>query len=125
MFSRTQRSSAFLATSLSTLILSSLSLPTQAVEFNSSSASYSDRISALHQEVDLKFTVRPSGFTVDDLQKLQDGLKSSTAELEKLKDLVNSQARLIEELKRNTGSSSSSNASEVSNLKKTTGEQAN
>ncbi|MBP5090451.1 hypothetical protein HUS91_33975, partial [Pseudomonas chlororaphis] len=103
MFSRTQRSSAFLATSLSTLILSSLSLPTQAVEFNSSSASYSDRISALHQEVDLKFTVRRSGVTVDDLQKLQDGLKSSTAELEKLQDLVNSQARLIEELKRNTG----------------------
>ncbi|MGE7959782.1 hypothetical protein ACQKQA_25005, partial [Pseudomonas sp. NPDC089530] len=124
MFNRSKRSSVYRTTSLATLMLGSLTLPAQAVEINSSNASYYDSISALHQEVDRTFTLRPSGFSVDDLQKLQAGLKDHTSELEKLKKIVDSQDRLIEELKRNTGNSSSSNASDMSNLRKTTSEQA-
>ncbi|WP_323160059.1 hypothetical protein [Pseudomonas fluorescens] len=79
-----------------------------AVELSGSSPSYGDEISAIHNDFG-KDVVIKSGIGVD--------------ELKKMRDTVNDQSRQIEELKRSSGSSSSSSGREIDDLKSKVKEQ--
>ncbi|MDD1139137.1 hypothetical protein M5G22_16385 [Pseudomonas sp. TNT2022 ID233] len=102
-------SSVMSATAL-TVLLGTLALPASAmaVELSSSSPSYGDQISAIHNDFG-KDVVIKSGIGVE--------------ELKKMRDTVNEQSRQIEELKRNSGSSSSSSGREIDDLKNKVKEQ--
>ncbi len=102
-------SSVVSATAL-TALLGTLALPASAmaVELSSSSPSYGDQISAIHNDFG-KDVVIKSGIGVEDLKKMR--------------DTVNDQSRQIEELKRSSGSSSSSSGREIDDLKNKVKEQ--
>lgn len=118
MFSR-RRFSALCPSRLSALLLGTVLLSGQAlaaVEVSSMSANPYDSIPATHSETGNHYSLRSSGFSVDDLKKMQATLQG----LQRSKD---EQAREIAELKRNTGSSSGANAGEVADLKRTLKDQ--
>ncbi|WP_207865170.1 hypothetical protein [Pseudomonas sp. 58(2021)] len=102
-------SSVVSATAL-TVLLGTLAPLTSAmaVELSGSSPSYGDEISAIHNDFG-KDVVIKSGIGVD--------------ELKKMRDTVNDQSRQIEELKRSSGSSSSSSGREIDDLKSKVKEQ--
>ena len=117
------------------------------------SASSHDNVAVTHLEPGGRYTLRSSGFDVDDLKKMQatlDGLQRSrdeqarqladlkrntsasvsSSELSDLKRTVKDQQgeignlrKQVEELKRTSGSSSSSSSSELSSLKRTVSDQ--
>ncbi|WP_256262479.1 hypothetical protein [Pseudomonas gingeri] len=123
MLARFKPSFAIPPAGLFLLLFSGLALAAQAaVEVDSLSAGGSDPIAATHRGAG-EYTLRNASFTVGDLQKMQDQQQRNTAELEKLKRTINDQARTIEELKRGSGSSSSSSSSELSSLKRDVGDQ--
>lgn len=123
------------------------------VEVSSMSASSHDNVAVTHLEPGGRYTLRSSGFDVDDLKKMQatlDGLQRSkdeqarqladlkrntsssvsSGELSDLKRTVKDQQgeignlrKQVEELKRSSGSSSSSSSSELSSLKRTVSDQ--
>ena len=93
-----------------------------AVEVTSDPSLYSDKISALHNSFGKDTLVRTS-VSIDDLENLQKTVKANATELESQKRTLSEQARQIEELKRNSGSSSSSNNSEISSLKREISDQ--
>jgi predicted RNase H-like nuclease (RuvC/YqgF family) len=110
MRSFSKLSSALSATAM-TALLSALALPGTAlanVERGSGYASSDDKITVLHNEYGKEVLVK-SEIDVGDLKKMQDTLSD--------------QARQIEELKRNSGSSSSSSSKEIDELKRTIKEQ--
>lgn len=141
-------SSVMSATAL-TVLLGTLALPASAmaVELSSSSPSYGDQISAIHNDFG-KDVVIKSGIGVEELKKMRDTVNeqsrqieefkrssgssssSSGREIEDLKNKVKEQdrqldtlGRQVEDLKRNSGSSSSSNNSEISSLKQKLNDQ--
>ncbi|NYH08130.1 hypothetical protein [Pseudomonas moraviensis] len=141
-------SSIVSATAL-TALLGTLALPASAmaVELSSSSPSYGDQISAIHNDFG-KDVVIKSGIGVEELKKMRDTINeqsrqieefkrssgssssSSGREIEDLKNKVKEQdrqldtlGRQVEDLKRNSGSSSSSNNSEISSLKQKLNDQ--
>ncbi len=141
-------SSVVSATTL-TALLGTLALPASAmaVELSSSSPSYGDQISAIHNDFG-KDVVIKSGIGVEELKKMRDTINeqsrqieefkrssgssssSSSREIDDLKNKVKEQdrqldtlGRQVEDLKRNSGSSSSSNNSEISSLKQKLNDQ--
>ncbi|KJZ65496.1 hypothetical protein [Pseudomonas fluorescens] len=122
-----KRPSTLFATGMAALLLGSLALPNTAqagLEYKSDSASSSDKFLVYHNYYGTDVMVR-SDVSIEAVEQLQRIVKTSTADLEVLKKTVSEQARLIEELKRHNGSSSSANASEVTDLKRTVSEQEN
>lgn len=132
-----------------TAFIAALVLPASAmaVELSSSSPSYGDKVSLIHNDYG-KTVVIKSDISIDELQKMRDTLKdqsqqiedlkrsgsssssSSGRELDELKNKVKEQdreletlGRQVEDLKRNSGSSSNSNSSEIANLKQKVNDQ--
>ncbi|MCX2542609.1 hypothetical protein [Pseudomonas sp. COW5] len=132
-----------------TALLGTLALPASAmaVELSSSSPSYGDQISAIHNDFG-KDVVIKSGIGVEDLKKMRDTVSDQSRQIEELKrssgssssssgreidDLKNkvkeqdrqidTLSRQVDDLKRNSGSSSSSNNSEISSLKQKLNDQ--
>ncbi|WP_095148471.1 hypothetical protein [Pseudomonas sp. Irchel s3a18] len=109
----------------STLLLGALTLASitqAAVEVSSGPASYDDKIPAIHSSFDKDTLVR-SNVSITDLENLQKTVKVNVDKLETQKRTIGDQARQIEELKRNSGSSANSNNSEISNLKQQISDQ--
>lgn len=148
MRSLSKISSVVSATALTALLVT-LALPASAlaVELSSSSPSYGDQISAIHNDFG-KDVVIKSGIGVEELKKMRDTVNeqsrqieefkrssgssssSSGREIEDLKNKVKEQdrqldtlGRQVEDLKRNSGSSSSSSSSEISSLKQKLNDQ--
>ncbi|MCL5226372.1 hypothetical protein M4Z12_09735 [Pseudomonas sp. In614] len=117
-------SSSLFATGMAALLLGNLALTNtaQAIELSSESTSYNDTLVALHNSYGKSVLVNTS-LSVDELEKLQGTAKSNAAEIETLKKTVSEQTRLIEELRRNTGTSTGSSTNEISSLKRTVEEQ--
>jgi cell division protein FtsL len=125
MSSLAKRSSALLATSTAVVLLGSLALSSTAqagLEFSSDSSSSSDKFLTFHNLYGKDVMTR-SDISIDMVTQLQSNAKTNTADIENLEKTVKEQTRLIEELKKNAGSSSSSSASEVSDLKRTVSAQ--
>ncbi|MGX9862962.1 MULTISPECIES: DUF4148 domain-containing protein [Pseudomonas fluorescens group] len=126
-----------------TTLIAALAFPASAmaVELSSSSASYGDKVSLIHNDYGKDVLIK-SDISIDELQKMRDtlndqsrqieefkrnsgsGSSASAKEIDELKNRVKEQdreleslGRQVEELKRNSGSSSNSNSSEISNLK--------
>ena len=137
------------AVASTTAFVAALALPASAmaVELSSSSPSYGDKVSLIHNDYG-KDVVIKSDISIDELQKMRDTLKdqsrqieelkrsggsssnSSSRELDELKNKVKEQdreletlGRQVEDLKRNSGSSSNSSSSEISNLKQKVNDQ--
>lgn len=93
-----------------TALIAALALPVSAmaVELSNSSPSYGDRVPLIHNDYGKDVVIR-SDISID--------------ELKKMRDTVSDQSRQIEELKRNSGSSSNSSSSEISNLKQKINDQ--
>ena len=103
--------SAVLPATLITTLLGVLALPGAAlasIEISSSSATSYGKVTAIQNEYGKSVLVK-TDIEVGELEKMQDTLKD--------------QARQIEELKRNSGSSSSSSNKEIDELKRTVKEQ--
>ncbi|MBK5525781.1 hypothetical protein JFT86_02350 [Pseudomonas sp. TH06] len=132
-----------------TTLITILALPTSAmaVELSSSSSSYNDKVSLIHNDYGKDVVIR-SDISIDELQKMRDTVRdqsrqieelkrnsgssssSSSKEIDDLKNKVKDQdrqldtlGRQVEDLKRNSGSSSNSNSSEISNLKQKLNDQ--
>ncbi|MDB5980074.1 MAG: hypothetical protein JWQ69_1089 [Pseudomonas sp.] len=122
MFSKL--SSTPFATGMAALLLGTLALPVtaQAIELSSDSPSYGDTLVARHNAYG-KVVLVNTNLGVSDLEKLQGSVKTNTTEIDSLKKTISDQARLIDEFKRNSGSSSSSSSNEISSLKRTVDEQ--
>ncbi|WP_409318521.1 hypothetical protein [Pseudomonas sp. KCJK9016] len=141
--------SSVVSTSALAALLGILALPASAtaVELSSSSPSYGDQVSAIHNDFG-KDVVINSGIGVEELKKMRDTVNEQSRQLEELKrsngssssssgreidDLkskvkeqdrqIDTLSRQVEELKRNSGSSSSSNSSEISSLKQKLNDQ--
>ncbi|WP_236442788.1 hypothetical protein [Pseudomonas syringae] len=95
----------------------------QALDFNAGGAFPQDNLAATHYETNSVYSLRSTNVTLGDLQALLNDAKLNAAKLESLKQTVEAQARLIEELKRNNGNQSSSNDNDVSALKSKIDEQ--
>lgn len=124
MHSFSKRSSTRLVTA--TLLLGSLSLAgtaQAAVEVVSDGPSYSDVIPALRHDQFDKYVLVKTNVSANDLENLPKNVKNNTDELENQKRTLSEQARLIEELKRNSGSGSTSSSKEIDDLKRTIKEQ--
>ncbi|MHA6790860.1 hypothetical protein ACWA6H_24530 [Pseudomonas bijieensis] len=123
MHSFSKRSSTRLATA--TLLLGSLSLAglaQAAVEVSSGTPLPSDTIPVLRNSFDKDVLIK-TNISVGDLENLPEAVKDNAAELENQKRTLSEQARLIEEFKRNSGSSSTSSSKEIDELKRTIKEQ--
>jgi predicted RNase H-like nuclease (RuvC/YqgF family) len=116
--------STLFATGMAALLLGTLALPVtaQAIELSFDNPSYGDTLVALHNSYGKSVLVNTQ-LGVNELEKLKGTVKTNTAEIDSLKKTVSDQARLIEEFKRNSGSSSSSSSNEISSLKRTVEEQ--
>jgi len=124
MRSFSKRSSIQLVTA--TLLLGSLTLTdvTQAaVEVSSDGPSDNDAIPALHYDQFDKYKLVKTDVSASLLESLPKTVKSNADELEIQKRTLSEQARQIEELKRNSGSSSTSSSKEIDELKRTIKEQ--
>ncbi|CAI8712731.1 Chromosome partition protein Smc [Pseudomonas sp. IT-347P] len=91
-------------------LLATLVLPANAmaIELSNSSSSYGDKVSLIHHDYG-KDVVIKSDISIEELQKMR--------------DTVRDQSHQIEELKRNSGSSSSSSSKEIDDLKNKVREQ--
>ncbi len=124
MLARFKPSFTIPATGLLVLLLGGLALPAQAaVNVDNLDAGRFDRLAATHGDTGSGYSLRNTDFTVDDFQKMQEQQKRNADELESLKKIINDQARVIEELKRNSGSSSSSDSGDLSGLKRSVSDQ--
>jgi cell division protein FtsL len=118
-------SSTLFATGMAALLLGNLVLPNTAqasLEYSSDSSNSGDKFLTLHNSYGKEVMAR-SSISVEDVVKLTNTVKTNTTEIDTLKKTISEQARLIEELKRNNGTSSSSSSSEMSNLKRTVSDQ--
>ncbi len=103
------RRSSFAPILFATCTLALLGSTAQAaVEFDDATPSSYDKLGTVHRTPSGDISLRSSDFSSEDLQKLRDALKNTSAEVEKLKRTVDDQARTIADLKRNNGSSSNS-----------------
>ncbi len=103
--------SPILSATAMTTLLGVLTLPGTAIagiELGSSNASYGDKLSVIHNEYGKDVLVK-SDLSVD--------------ELKKMRETISDQTRQIEELKRSSGSSSSSSNKEIDDLKSKVKEQ--
>lgn len=119
MPSRSRFSCAVFSPRLAAVLLGSVLLSGQAmasVEVSTQSALSSDSLVVTHYEGRDVHTLRSSGYSVNDIRKMQEALET-------LQRSHKDQARQLEELKRNTGSKSSSSDSEVTALKRTVSDQ--
>ena len=110
MRSFSKLSSVLSATAMTTL-LGVLALPGTAIagiELGNSNASFGDKLSVIHNEYGKDVLVK-SDLSVDELKKMQ--------------ETISGQTRQIEELKRSSGSSSSSSSKEIDDLKSKVKEQ--
>ncbi|WP_339431699.1 MULTISPECIES: hypothetical protein [unclassified Pseudomonas] len=132
-----------------TTLMAALALPASAmaVELSTSSPSYGDKVSLIHNDYGKEVVIR-SDISIDELKKMRDTVNdqsrqieelkrnsgssssASSKEIDELKNKVKEQdreldtlGRQVEDLKRNSGSSSSSNSSEISNLKQKINDQ--
>ena len=132
-----------------TTLIAVLVLPTSAmaVELSSSSSSYNDKVSLIHNDYGKDVVIR-SDISIDELQKIRDTVRdqsrqieelkrssgsssnSSSKEIDDLKNKVKDQdrqldtlGRQVEDLKRNSGSSSNSASSDISSLKQKVNDQ--
>ncbi|WP_420235247.1 hypothetical protein ACN079_14310 [Pseudomonas sp. ABY48] len=124
MRSFSKRSSTRLANA--TLLLGSLTLAgaaQAAVEVASGGLSYTDVIPALRYDQFDKYVLVKTNVSASALEDLPKTVKNNTGELENQKRTLSEQARQIEELKRNSGSSSTSSSREIDELKRTIKEQ--
>ncbi|WP_310264179.1 hypothetical protein [Pseudomonas sp. 3296] len=127
MSSLAKHSSALLATSTAALLLAGLALSSTAhagLEFSTNSSSSSDKFLTFHNLYGKDVMTR-SDISIDMVTQLQSTAKTNTTDIQNLEKTVKEQSRLIEELKKNAGSGSSSSASETANLKRTVSEQDN
>lgn len=137
----------------STALIAVMTLPASAmaVELSSSSPSYGDKVSLIHNDYGKEVVIR-SDISIDELKKMRDTVNdqsrqieelkrssgssssssssSSGKEIDELKNKVKEQDRKletlnrqVEDLKRNSGSSSNSNSSEISSLKQKINDQ--
>ncbi|KIH82542.1 hypothetical protein [Pseudomonas batumici] len=112
------------ATGLLVLLLGGSALAAQAaVNVEDLDAGRFDRLAATHGDTSSGYSLRNTDFTVDDFQKMKELQKRNADELENLKKIINDQARVIEEFKRNSSSSSNSNNSDLSGLKRSVSDQ--
>lgn len=103
--------STLFTTGMAALLLGNMVLAGAAqagLEYNSDSSNSDDKFLTLHNSYG-KDVIARSSVSVEMVEKLQ--------------STVSEQARLIEELRRNTGTSSSSSTNEISSLKRTVEEQ--
>ncbi|MFJ2539354.1 hypothetical protein [Pseudomonas sp. NPDC087614] len=132
-----------------TTLMAALALPASAmaVELSTSSPSYGDKVSLIHNDYGKEVVIR-SDISIDELKKMRETVNdqsrqieelkrnsgssssASSKEIDELKNKVKEQdreldtlGRQVEDLKRNSGSSSSSNSSEISNLKQKINDQ--
>lgn len=91
-------------------LIAALALPASAmaIELSNSSPSYNDKVPLIHNDYG-KTVMIESDVSIDELRKMRDTLKE--------------QSRQIEELKRSSGSSSSSSGKEIDELKNKVKEQ--
>ncbi|WP_426235609.1 hypothetical protein [Pseudomonas sp. TWP3-2] len=129
------------------LALLAVSSSAMAVELSTSSPSFGDKVSLIHDDYGKQVVIK-SEISIDDLKKMRDTISeqsrqiedlkrssgsssnSSGKEIDDLKNKVKEQerdlsnlSRQVEELKRSSGSSSSSSSSELSNLKQKVSDQ--
>ncbi|WP_231655123.1 hypothetical protein [Pseudomonas californiensis] len=88
----------------------------QAAEVSTYAADGQDKLATTHYETNNVYSVRSSNVSLADLQQLLNDSKRNAAELASLKETVNAQARLIDELKRSSGSTA--NSSDLSDIKR-------
>ncbi|MCD5986884.1 hypothetical protein KDX30_03095 [Pseudomonas sp. CDFA 553] len=112
------RFAAFLMGSLA------LSQAQAAVDLSSYNATSQDGIVASHYEPTGVYTLRKTEFTLGGLQQLQKESRQNASELAALKETVKAQTRLIEELKRNNGTTTQTSNADVSGLKSKMDEQS-
>lgn len=94
-----------------------LSQAQAAVDASPADATLQDSSVATHAAPTVDDTLRNTGFTMGDLQQMQKDSRQNAVELDALKETVSNQNRLIEELKRNTGTTVRSSDPEVTGLK--------
>src|SRR5476651_653563 len=116
--------STLFATGMAALLLGNLALANtaQAIELSSDNPSLNDTLTATHTSYGKTVLVR-TNLEVSELEKLPGIVKTNTAEIDNLKKTVSEQARLIEELRRNTGTNVGSSTSEITTHKRTAEEQ--
>ncbi|MHC8290561.1 hypothetical protein ACYZUD_27900 [Pseudomonas sp. XS1P51] len=113
--------STLFATGMAALLLGNLALANTAqasLEFTSDNPSYSDKFLVFHNLYGKDVMVR-SNISIEGVETLLRTVKTNTDDIKELQENLKEQARFIEELKRNNGTSSSSSASEIANLKQT------
>ncbi|WP_222833676.1 hypothetical protein [Pseudomonas sp. SC3(2021)] len=130
-------------------LLAAMLLPASAMalELSTSSSSYGDKVSLIHNDYGKEVVIK-SDISIDELQKIRDTVRDQSRQIEELKrssgssssagskevdDLKNklkeqdrqleTLGRQVEDLKRNSGSSSNSNNSEISSLKQKINDQ--
>jgi DNA repair exonuclease SbcCD ATPase subunit len=117
--------STLFATGMAALLLGNLALANTAqasVEYTSDNPSSTGKFLVIQNMYGKDVMVR-SNLSVEGAEALQRTAKTNTDEIKELKNDLEAQARLIEELKRNNGTSASSSTSEIANLKRTDTEQ--
>ncbi|MFJ4145346.1 hypothetical protein [Pseudomonas sp. NPDC089734] len=111
---------------VSLLVALAFSQAHAAVEVSSFSASGSDNIAATHNEGIKGYEIRNTGISVNDVRNMQDAIKTHANELASLKRIIDEQARVIDELKRNnasSGSGSRTRDTDIASLKSQLDEQ--
>ena len=94
-----------------------------AVQWGDYSSSRGDKLTASTLEAGNKYVLSTTGFSVGDIEQLQEGQKRDHEELQRLKSKLDEQAKYFEEFKRKDGSSSSASDSQLSDLKRTVADQ--
>ena len=130
-------------------LLAAMLLPASAMalELSTSSSSYGDKVSLIHNDYGKEVVIK-SDISIDELQKIRDTVRDQSRQIEELKRSSGSSSsagskevdelknklkeqdrqletlgRQVEDLKRNSGSSSNSNNSEISSLKQKINDQ--
>ena len=88
-------------------------------------ASVGNKLTASSSGAGGEYFLHPSDISVGDIQDMRDLLKRNDSEIQSLESKLDGQARALEDLKKNTGSSSSSSDGQLSELKRTVSDQKN
>ncbi|WP_421551718.1 hypothetical protein [Pseudomonas yamanorum] len=88
-------------------------------------ASDGDKLTASSWGTGGEYFLHSSNISVGDIQAMRDLLKRNDSEIQSLESKLDGQARALEDLKKNTGSSSSSSDGQLSELKRTVSDQKN